>query len=316
MPFGDELGSGVGGRGPGNGFGVADDLRQKFTGKERDIETGLDYFGARYFASTQGRFTSPDPLLSSGRPEMPESWNRYAYTLNNPLKFIDPDGLYEWGASLGGDLADDKVSDVIRKRRELFRATLAKDRANLAALEKTYGKDSKEYEKAEKAVNAYGTEHDGNKVFIGVMADNKQRTVGNTTEMNSQGNVYVTFKKSYFDQGLATQPGGQPNTVSLEGAVAHEGWHINETKNGIKLGTWDSEYNGESVHAVMGAATYPNGYAFFTLGSGVAAKQVIYWNSSWAAADRPTERDKAIKQVLQAPRASGGYGLSPPVKKR
>jgi RHS repeat-associated protein len=57
-----------------------------FTGKERDGETGLDYFGARYFSGAQGRFTSPDPLLNSGRPWEPQSWNRYTYALNNPLR--------------------------------------------------------------------------------------------------------------------------------------------------------------------------------------------------------------------------------------
>lgn len=57
--------------------------------------TGLDYFGARYFSGAQGRFTSPDPLLNSGRPWEPQSWNRYSYVLNNPLRYIDPLGLYE-----------------------------------------------------------------------------------------------------------------------------------------------------------------------------------------------------------------------------
>ncbi len=39
----------------------------RFTGKERDAESGLDYFGARYLSSSMGRFTSPDPMLNSGR---------------------------------------------------------------------------------------------------------------------------------------------------------------------------------------------------------------------------------------------------------
>jgi hypothetical protein len=47
MPFGEELGSGVGGRTIGMGFGATDGVRQKFTGKERDSETGLDFFQAR-----------------------------------------------------------------------------------------------------------------------------------------------------------------------------------------------------------------------------------------------------------------------------
>jgi len=67
-----------------------------FTQKERDIETGLDYFGARYYASTQGRFTSPDPLLASGKSLQPQSWNRYSYCVNDPLKYVDPKGLV-WG---------------------------------------------------------------------------------------------------------------------------------------------------------------------------------------------------------------------------
>ncbi len=94
MPFGEELGSGVGGRTTGMGFpGTHDSLRQKFTRKERDTETGLDYFGARYYANTQGRFTSADPLMASGVAVEPQSWNRYSYVSNNPLRYTDDDGL-------------------------------------------------------------------------------------------------------------------------------------------------------------------------------------------------------------------------------
>jgi len=49
-----------------------------FTGKERDSESGLDNFVARYNASTMGRFMTPDPLLTSGHPSNPQTWNRYA----------------------------------------------------------------------------------------------------------------------------------------------------------------------------------------------------------------------------------------------
>jgi RHS repeat-associated protein len=63
----------------------------KFTGKERDAETGLDYFGARYYSGAQGRFTSPDPL--GGHLADPQTLNRYAYVRNNPLRFNDPTGL-------------------------------------------------------------------------------------------------------------------------------------------------------------------------------------------------------------------------------
>lgn len=65
---------------------------QLFTGKERDAETGLHYFGARYLSGAQGRFTSPDEPLIDRNPTDPQSWNLYSYVRNNPLIFSDPTG--------------------------------------------------------------------------------------------------------------------------------------------------------------------------------------------------------------------------------
>src|SRR6185295_2230108 len=66
---------------------------KEFTGKERDAETGYDYFGARYYGSKIGRFTSVDPALSvSASLGDPQRWNRYAYARNNPIGIVDPDG--------------------------------------------------------------------------------------------------------------------------------------------------------------------------------------------------------------------------------
>jgi RHS repeat-associated protein len=64
------------------------------TQKERDNETGLDYFGARYYGSTSGRFTSADPLyLEMHRLTDPQQLNLYSYVRNDPTKFNDPTGL-------------------------------------------------------------------------------------------------------------------------------------------------------------------------------------------------------------------------------
>jgi RHS repeat-associated protein len=68
------------------------DRRSRSTGKERDAESGLDYFGARYFSGPQGRFTSADEPFADQHPGNPQSWNLYAYTLNNPLSYTDPTG--------------------------------------------------------------------------------------------------------------------------------------------------------------------------------------------------------------------------------
>jgi RHS repeat-associated protein len=58
----------------------------KQTAKERDVETGLDNFGARFYSSTQGRFTSPDQPFMDQEEGDPQSWNLYSYVRNNPLR--------------------------------------------------------------------------------------------------------------------------------------------------------------------------------------------------------------------------------------
>jgi RHS repeat-associated protein len=64
------------------------------TGKERDSETGLDYFGARYYSNALARFTSADTKRIALRHLLnPQKLNKYAYVLNNPLSEFDPDGL-------------------------------------------------------------------------------------------------------------------------------------------------------------------------------------------------------------------------------
>jgi RHS repeat-associated protein len=93
--------------------------RLQFAGKERDQETGtagwqpFDYFGARYYQSQTGRFTSPDPLMTLEENLFdPQRWNRYSYVRNNPLRYTDPDGrtLVKLGITLakivykGGDV--------------------------------------------------------------------------------------------------------------------------------------------------------------------------------------------------------------------
>jgi RHS repeat-associated protein len=92
LPFGEELYAGTGGRTTGQGY-MSDSTRQKFTGQQRDDETGLDYFIHRSYSSTQGRFTTPDPFGGSGFVSVPQSWNKYAYCLNRPFVFTDPSGL-------------------------------------------------------------------------------------------------------------------------------------------------------------------------------------------------------------------------------
>jgi RHS repeat-associated protein len=82
----------------GNGESCpATPTEQLFTGKERDSESGNDYFGARYYASSMGRFLSPDwsakvVPVPYAKLDNPQSLNLYAYVGNNPLIHVDADG--------------------------------------------------------------------------------------------------------------------------------------------------------------------------------------------------------------------------------
>ena len=89
--------------------------RFKFTGKERDAETGYDYFGARYYLSLLGIWLSPDPLLD----EYPEL-SSYAYCRWNPLKYIDPNGLSTHTNEDGAVVAvyDDNDLNIYRHSNE------------------------------------------------------------------------------------------------------------------------------------------------------------------------------------------------------
>jgi RHS repeat-associated protein len=86
MPFGEETYAGRQGYGGG-------DVSRRFTGKERDGETGLDYFLARYYSSNVGRFSSADPVfLKRERLSDPQRLNLFTYARNNPLLYVDPTG--------------------------------------------------------------------------------------------------------------------------------------------------------------------------------------------------------------------------------
>jgi RHS repeat-associated protein len=67
-------------------------IRSRSSGKERDQETGLDYFGARYYSGAQGRWTSPDEPFEDQFVNNPQSWNLYSYVRNNPIARIDSQG--------------------------------------------------------------------------------------------------------------------------------------------------------------------------------------------------------------------------------
>lgn len=243
--------------------------RAHSTGKERDTETGLDYFGARYYGSSMGRFMSPDPLLNSGRPDNPQTWNRYSYALNNPLTVTDPTGLYNL---VNNCAADNKQcnSDFNKSAKQL------KD--GLAALTKAVNglKDGDQKTALQGALKAFGTENDGNNV--GVKFGALPGTAAGNTDLGVDGagnlSFTVTFDPSkthgMFDQAIN---------------AAHEGQHVEDesdprfANNATTLSPFSTEYRGYQTSA----------YAASALGQNLSYGkngQFPLWNGSWAAVDK------------------------------
>ena len=90
LPFGDGLTPTFAPGYNGGPFGLGP-TENHFTGKERDTESGNDFFFARYYGSAVGRFVSPDSGVDQDEGN-PQSWNLYSYVQNNPLSRVDEDG--------------------------------------------------------------------------------------------------------------------------------------------------------------------------------------------------------------------------------
>ena len=189
LPFGDSLVC---------SDSLATPTEHHFTGKERDTESGNDYFGARYFGSSMGRMMSPDPI--GGDMTNPQSLNKYAYALNNPLRFTDPTGLYV--CATGQDCsAFEKALDALR--------------------------NSKNGDVA-RAAGAYGALGDKNGVTVGFADLSKQGEDGkvvSTLGVDDKGNLQA--------QSNVTINTGATG-ASFDAAIGHEGSHVADAQDVVK----------------------------------------------------------------------------------
>jgi RHS repeat-associated protein len=87
-----------------------DSNHYKFTGKERDSESGNDYFGLRYYSNGLSRFLTKDSIANDWELQNPQTWNRYAYARNNSVRYVDPDGA-----------AIELLGDQAQRQKELER---------------------------------------------------------------------------------------------------------------------------------------------------------------------------------------------------
>ncbi len=308
-PFGEEIGL-RGGRNADPQKYVGDAVRQKFNGKERDAESGFDYFGARYYASLQGRFTSCDPALTSGNVADPQTWNRYSYVLNNPLILIDPDGLYVF---------DRKVST---EEQERFNESLKKAREYL----KTLKEGSEDYLKLSRALAVYGEkgEKNGVKIFSA------------TQEGSAEGGHVDVFKTKVSEDNpggyainitMTRWTMGEPDGVAHEGSHAADGkdWAESGFKEEMRPNYYQSEFKAWTVGVIVRQVMAPNerysieqpwsykgrsGMNYITLYDPAWAK------SGWTEAAITAERANGINTMLSLPKEAGGYGLTPKSKEK
>jgi RHS repeat-associated protein len=274
---------------------VASILPHQFTGKERDTETGLDYFGARYYSGAQGRFIGADPLLSSGRPSNPQTWNRYAYAGNNPLRNIDPTGLYYFVNTCKSK--DKACNDAFAQTQGTFR--------------KMYADTETAYDKA---VNNGDTKQANalKKTLDGLGAEGKKNARGQT--------VNVSVDLGLNDPGQTSFAKGSTSIINImlnpsktsgvqEGEVnaGHEGVHAGEIMPGIPThsqvyGTEYDAYLAESYLAqyigfedmrAPATAIGPGGVLDFS-------KVNTLYSSVWKAADIETYRSRGVSSQARS----------------
>jgi len=230
LPFGEELTAGTDGRttqmmyNTGLSATLQDVEPMKFTGKERDAESGNDYFGARYDSSSMGRFLSPDPL--GGDLTNPQSLNRYSYVLNNPLTNTDPTGLYT--------CTDSK--DCSSKKDQALEKSLA-------GLRNSKNAD----DDVARGANAYGAANADNGVSVGFKdlsgsgkGGDTVSTVGTDADGNLRANSAITINSK--DSG-----------TDFTADVGHEGSHAADAQDVVKSGL---ENGDNTIHAGMNITPY------------------------------------------------------------
>ncbi len=310
MPFGEEAFIGVGNRAVGHGYTYGDSTRQKFTSYERDNETDLDYAKARMFDYGHGRFSSPDAvIINLDRILSPHLLNLYIYAGNNPLKYIDPSGLWEWSAALGGSRTDDEINSEIdgiyndkslewseREAKASSLITILQDRANIRAgfetaqkiidaLKTNYGATATALQSVK---DQYGAEHDGNDVVIGVRDSKSTSGVAFTKIQGGKRIVAISISEIN-------------NSNTLFATLIHEGTHLQQASNyqssGNNPALWQAEYQAYSysnVIAIAGqlASQKPPGSSPSTATYSAGGTQIGQGN--WTA----QQSDTAIKQHL------------------
>jgi RHS repeat-associated protein len=262
--------------------GVAQDPAG-FAGFLGALDTDAVLYGTlnREYAHTMGRWLTPDPLLNSGRPSNPQTWNRYTYALSNPLSITDPTGLYNLvnHCSSGDKRCEKKFNKAALELKNSI------DRLNNAVGNM---KNGVEKTRLQSSLKALGTENDDNNVFVSFGATKG----GGAGETDPTYNP--TTQETNFNVTLDPGKIGGGNDIAID--IAHEGTHVSDIEIQLAnpggqpaLGPFSLEYRGYQASA-WGAQALGNDNLSF--------RGVQIWNSSWAAVDRATLQDQGITNVV------------------
>ena len=266
-------------------------VRPRSTGKERDTESGNDYFGARYYASTMGRFMSPDSGIDQ-HPEDPQSWNLYAYGRNNPLVLVDPSGEYVCGSNVSSQQCDN------------FQNGLDEAQKGANALKDKYGADSSQYKNAQGAIDSYGKQNVDNGVTI--MA-------------GKAGSDSITQVANTAGPQTADNPNGQKITVTLgtdklNGAegngldIGHEGSHVADGNAWVNSGfspSMNPTRYGSEFRAFQIERNLAEGINWGPLGFPERSGPVYIWKPGWTGSQVNAGINNELRQH---------YNLSPSSK--
>jgi hypothetical protein len=246
-------------------------------------------------------------LLSSGSIYAPQTWNRYSYTINNPLKYTDPFGMYVCTGT------KDQCKDVEKGLKNL------KDARN------SFKNGSSEYKRLDRAYNAYGAKGVDNGVTIkfGASSGPAHTEPGIRSDPANPANKLVT----------ADNPTGQDITVTIDPtqnqsaddyveSLGHEGSHVADISD--LVGALPANLTLPAAAAVLAGPLNLTKYVTETTayeassfvaqgrGSGTLSigpkggNKYEIWNSGWSQADRATKRAAGIDKVLAEPKSKGG----------
>jgi RHS repeat-associated protein len=275
LPFGDWLNCTGGDASP-----------MHFTGQERDSESGLDNFGARYDSSSLGRFMTPDPL--GGSLADPQTLNKYAYVRNNPLNLTDPTGLY----TCRDDPADGSSHCSSDADRQF----------ELARQQDLQSKNNKD---VVRAAQAYGDPNSSNGVTVGFANLGRGGEGGIATSYlatdsndNPQAHSDVTLNSN--DLGKV---GSNSVSTAFAADVGHEGSHVADAQDIFKsiisgaggnytVGTIISQYSSEQRAYKVTDAIYRSANESYN-GCGNA-------NCALGAGSSPIGLGQRIDQILLA----------------